>query len=83
MRLRVHLFATFREIVGSAEIPWTAREGATLASLVDEILATYPRLAGHRGSMLLAVNESFATPDAILHDGDEVALLPPVSGGVR
>lgn len=81
MRLRVLLFATYRDIVGAGDIPWTSREGLTLGGLVEELLARYPRLGAHRGSMLLAVNESFADPAAVLRDGDEVALLPPVSGG--
>lgn len=49
---------------------------------MDGVLAKYPRLAGHRGTMLLAVNHAFAGADRVLKEGDEVALLPPVSGGV-
>jgi molybdopterin synthase catalytic subunit len=54
-----------------------------LEELVDGVLAKYPRLAGHRATMLLAVNHSVAGSDRVLREGDEVALLPPVSGGVR
>ncbi len=81
MRIRVRFFATYREVVGERQLPWVVREGETVRGLVDAIVGTYPRLAGHRGAMLLAVNHAYATPDAILRDGDEVALLPPVSGG--
>lgn len=81
MRVRVRLFATYREIVGSPEIDWSTEDGTTLRELLDGVLATYPRLAGHRGSMVLAVNHEVASPQVSLHDGDEVALLPPVSGG--
>jgi molybdopterin converting factor subunit 1 len=83
MRIRVRLFAAYREIVGSRGLTCSARDGATLRELVDGIVATYPRLAGHRGSMLLAVNEDIAQADRVLEEGDEVALLPPVSGGSR
>lgn len=81
MRLRVRLFATYREIVGSKDLAWTGREGERLDEFLKSFLAEYPRLAAHRDTMLLAVNHEFASADAVLHDGDEVALLPPVSGG--
>jgi len=82
MRVRVLLFATYREIVGTKELPWTADAGTTLAQFLDAFLAAHPRLAPHRGSMMVAVNLSVAEPSALLHEGDEVALLPPVSGGL-
>ena len=81
VHVRVRLFATFREIVGEPRLAWTAREGETLADVVEAIVARYPDLARHRDAMLLAVNASFASPDTVLRDNDEVALMPPVSGG--
>jgi molybdopterin synthase catalytic subunit len=57
------------------------RAGATLGDLVDRILDAHPTLRRHRDSMLLAVNEEFAEPAVPLEEGDEVALMPPVSGG--
>src|SRR5256885_17229884 len=81
MQIQVRLFATYREIVGSRGLTWSARDGLTLQELVDGVVAKYPRLAGHRDTMLLAVNHDFAPSDRILQEGDEVALLPPASGG--
>lgn len=81
MLVQLKLFATYREIVGEGQLPWTAAEGTRLGDLVDAILRKYPRLAAHRSSMLVAVNLAVAGPDVVLHEGDEVALLPPVSGG--
>ncbi len=81
MRLRVRLFATYREIVGGDDVPWTAEPGTTLGEFLDAFLRGHPRLVPHRGSMMLAVNQAFAEPSTILQDGDEIALLPPVSGG--
>jgi molybdopterin synthase catalytic subunit len=52
-----------------------------LEELLDGVLAKYPELASHRGTMLLAVNHDFAGSNRVLQEGDEVALLPPVSGG--
>ncbi len=81
MQVRVRFFATYREIVGSRQVTWTAHDGTTAGELVEQLLTKYPRLDGHRAAMLVAVNQSFASPDVALRDGDEVALMPPVSGG--
>src|SRR5438552_8850599 len=83
MLVQVRLFATYREIVGVGQLSWTLRNGATVGQLVEAVLARYPRLSGHEDSMLLAVNHEGVRPDLVLRDGDEVALLPPVSGGAR
>lgn len=79
--MQVKLFASYREIVGARQLPWTLREGATLGQLVDAVLAAHPGLQGHRETMFLAVNRAYAQSDTVLRNGDEVALLPPVSGG--
>lgn len=81
MRVRVLLFATYREVVGEKEVAWTADPGTTLGQFLDTFLAAHPRLEPHRGSMMVAVNLEVTPPTAILREGDEVALLPPVSGG--
>lgn len=81
MRVRVLLFATYREVVGEKELPWTAPAGSTLREFLDAFLTAHPRLAPHRGSMMVAVNLAMADPSVVLREGDEVALLPPVSGG--
>ncbi len=81
MQVHVKLFATYRELIGSRQLTWSARDGLTLRELVDEVLTKYPLLSGHRDTMLLAVNQAFAVPEKVLHEGDEVAIMPPVSGG--
>src|SRR3989442_12035651 len=83
MQIQVRLFATYREIVGEGQIAWTLRDGTTVGQLAEAVLAKYPRLLGHGNSMLLAVNHEVVRPDVVLREGDEVALLPPVSGGDR
>jgi len=77
----VRFFAAYREVTGLRETRVPVRAGATLGDLVDRILDAHPALRRHRESMLLAVNEEFAEPAAPLEEGDEVALMPPVSGG--
>lgn len=81
MRVHVLLFATFREIVGEKDLPWTANAETTVGAFLDAFLTSHPRLMPHRGSMIVAVNLEVADPSTLLHEGDEVALLPPVSGG--
>jgi len=79
--VRVRFFAGHRDIVGRAEIDIMQEEGATVGSLWEQLTAEHPRLAGYTGRLLYAVNQEFATPATELRDGDEVAFIPPVSGG--
>ena len=81
MQVQVRLFATYREVVGAGQLAWTLRDGTTVGQLVEAVLAKYPRLVGHGNHMLLAVNHEVVRPESVLREGDEVALLPPVSGG--
>jgi len=81
MQVTVKFFATYREVVGRRELKVELEDGATLRDLRGVIYASHPRLKGFEETMLLAVNQELADPGAPLRDGDEVALLPPVSGG--
>lgn len=79
--VRVRFFAGHRDIVGCAEQAYTLEAGFTLGALWAQLVETFPRLAGYTGSLLFAVNQQYAAPTTELHDGDEVAFIPPVSGG--
>jgi molybdopterin converting factor subunit 1 len=81
MRVTVRLFARLREIVGAPEVSRDVPEGATLGVVWDRLAAEYPGLAPYRASISGAVNADYARMRAEVHDGDEVAFLPPVSGG--
>jgi molybdopterin converting factor subunit 1 len=81
IRVRVRFFAGQRDIVGAAERELQLEEGATVGALWERLAAEHPRLAGYGGRMLYAVNQEFATLATPLSDGDEVAYIPPVSGG--
>src|SRR3989475_8719163 len=81
MQVLVKLFATYREIARAKELKVRLSDGATLRALLDSVYETVPRLKGYEETMILAVNHEFAEPSAKLREGDEVALMPPVSGG--
>jgi molybdopterin converting factor subunit 1 len=81
VRVTIRYFAGHRDITGKAEEPWELDAGATVGMLWEQLIARYPRLAGYGGRMLYAVNEEWSTLASELHDGDEVAFIPPVSGG--
>lgn len=81
MHVSIRFFAGHRDIVGTANLTVTLEQGATVATLWQKLVREYPRLGGYTGRLLYAVNQEFAEPSTELHDGDEVAYLPPVSGG--
>ena len=81
MKVRVRLFASFREAAGSGTLDWDAPAGATVSQVVAALLETYPGLGPAAEKALLAVNQEYVGGDLTLHDGDELALIPPVSGG--
>lgn len=83
MRVRVLFFGRLREIVGRAEEHLELAEGARVADLFARYGARHPELAKLRTSVLAAVNHDFAPWDATLRADDEVAFLPPVSGGAE
>jgi molybdopterin converting factor subunit 1 len=81
MRVTVRLFARLRDIAGEAELARELAPGATIGSIWRELAAEYPELAPYGRSISTAVNADYARMDHVLRDGDEVAFLPPVSGG--
>ncbi len=81
MRVNVRLFARLRDLAGAGELERDLPEGATVRSVWTALVGDFPALAPYAGSMSCAVNADYARMDALLQDGDEVAFLPPVSGG--
>src|SRR5262245_12229238 len=81
MRIRVLLFGQLKDIVGQPEETVEIESGAKLESLVSRYAERYPRFQLLAGSIACSVNQEYATASVVLRDGDEVGLLPPVSGG--
>ena len=81
MQIRVLFFGLLKDICGHAEERLDVPEDATAGSVFDHYAASFPRLRQMASSIVLARNHEFAQTADRLSEGDEVALLPPVSGG--
>jgi MoaE-MoaD fusion protein len=82
MVLRVLFFGQLSEIVGAAEHSFASSDGVCLEDLFASYAGKFPRLAEFRASVAAAINQEYAPWNAKLRTGDEVAFLPPVSGGL-
>ena len=78
MNVRLILFAGLRQAAGFKSDTVSLPEASTVGDLLDRRVPTL-----RDRTFYVAVNEEFAQRDTVLHDGDEVALLPPVSGGTQ
>lgn len=83
MKVTVRFFATYRDAVGKPQIEMEMDDGASLGDLLERLYDTYPKLKKWSESIICSVNRKYADDDKLLEPGDEVALLPPVSGGAR
>ena len=81
MRINVLFFGMLKDIVGQTEDHVILEEGASIGQLYEIYAARLPRLAKHSSSILFSRNRAFADRSELLQEGDEVAFLPPVSGG--
>ena len=81
MRVTVRLFARLRDIAGTGELTRDAVAGATVGAVWAGLVAEYPELSPYEKSISCAVNADYSRFSATVAEGDEVAFLPPVSGG--
>lgn len=81
MRLRLLAFAAAADALGARESALEVADGTTVGDLADDLVRRYPPLAPLAPALALAVGGAVVARDHVLADGDEVALLPPVSGG--
>ena len=80
-KIKVRLFANLRELVGEREITITVPGSVTVSYLNNEILNKYPQLKSFSNKVVTSVNCKVTTGDTVITSSDEIALLPPVSGG--
>lgn len=83
MRVQVLFFGVLKEFAGSAGETLELAEGSTAGDILEHYRARVPRFADYAKSLAISVNREYAQPDRTLKDGDEVGLLPPVSGGLE
>ena len=81
MQVEVHFFALYRERAGRNHLDLEVEPETTVSGLVEEIRRLFPELAPPAVDIVVAVNTEYSAPDTVLSEGDNVALIPPVSGG--
>ncbi len=82
IKVKVLFFGAAVDITGSREVEADLEANVTARAAFENILAAYPALRnGFKNSLLFAVNREYAAGDEILNEGDELAVIPPVSGG--
>ena len=81
MRVTIRLFARLRDLAGSGELVRDVPAPATVQTIWKGLVADMPGLGAYEKTMSVAVNADYARMSAPVSDGDEVAFLPPVSGG--
>ena len=74
-------FASYREVLGKDELEKELKENTNISTLLELLRKEHHELGSLSETLIVAVNREYAAHDTILKDGDEVALLPPVSGG--
>jgi len=81
MRVTVRLFARLRDLAGTGDLVRDVPDSATVDTVWRSLTAEMPALSQYERTMSVAVNAEYARMAAEVHDGDEVAFMPPVSGG--
>lgn len=81
MRIRVLLFGQLKDIIGRQEDSLDLAAGTKVADVMSHYAGKFPRLQAMSASIACSLNQEYVSGATVLHDGDEVGLLPPVSGG--
>ncbi|MFN8373951.1 MAG: molybdopterin converting factor subunit 1 [Anaerolineae bacterium] len=81
MKITILFFATLKDLAGQSKLSLSLPDAVTVADVRQTLSAQHPHLAPNLNAAIAAVNREYAQPADAVHDGDEVAFFPPVSGG--
>ncbi len=81
MQVQVTFYGVLQQIIGARRLTLELAEGASVGGLAETLSAQYPALAERLPTVAFAVGDALASSERLLQHGDQVALLPPVSGG--
>ncbi len=81
INIKVKLFSIYQEVFNTAELDLSIANKSNVSDVLKALIKQKPELAKWQEVTRFGVNLQFVEPDTFLHDGDEVVLIPPVSGG--
>lgn len=81
LQITVKLFAAYQDAYGIPELTLTVSPQTPVSAVCDRLIADHPELEQWRSLTRFGINLQFVEPETLLNDGDEVVLIPPVSGG--
>ena len=81
IKVTVKLFAVYQEAYGTSELILELPQGTSVVEVRDRLIKEHPELIQWRNVTRFGINLQFVEPETLLKDGDEVVLIPPVSGG--
>ena len=81
MKVKLLLFASLKDIAGRRDLEMELDDGSTLQEVTEKLASLYPEIGRMQNSVRIAINQEFADENISLNNGDEIAFLPPMSGG--
>ncbi len=81
IKIKVKLFSIYQEVFGTSELDLHVAKETCVGGVLESLIEQKPQLAKWQEVTRFGVNLQFVEPDVLLQDGDEVVLIPPVSGG--